>query len=79
MENDVEKAVMHTAKSFRQAFFKRLAVSKGGAFGRRRHAQAHFGVNFQNSPVDCFEKRGILAENAPKLPTASGFLVVKQR
>ena len=32
---------------------------------RRRHAQALLGVNFKNSPADCFWKRGILAENAP--------------
>ena len=31
------------------------------------------GVHFENSPADCFRKRGILAENAPKLRFESSF------
>ena len=32
---------------------------------RQRRTPALLGVNFKNSPADCFWKRGILAENAP--------------
>ncbi|MBQ2151831.1 MAG: hypothetical protein II440_00085, partial [Clostridia bacterium] len=47
--------------------FKRLAGVWGQRpHNRRRRTPARIGVNFKNSPADCFWKRGILAENAPK-------------
>ena len=40
---------------------------------------ALLGVNSENSPVDCFRKRGILAENAPKLGIRQAILAAPRR
>jgi len=51
--------------------FQRLADSKGRAFGRRPQTSKHSCVQpfakgeFQNSPVDCFERGNALAESVP--------------
>ena len=51
--------------SFRSSLFQKACGVQGQSPARRRHAPALLGVNFKNSPADCFWKRGILAENAP--------------
>mgnify|MGYP004482342205 CR=1 FL=1 len=65
----------NTVKVFGQAFFKRLAVSKGSAFGRpSQRAKSFFrralrkGLNLQNDPVDRFAKRGNPAREGSPLP-----------
>jgi hypothetical protein len=60
------------AKVFGPAFFKKLVRSRAESPGRRPqtakspNAALFSGVNFKNSPVDCFWKRGtFLQKSAP--------------
>ena len=69
-------------KVFGQAFSKRLAKSKGSAFGRpSQRAKSFFrralrkGLNLQNDPVDRFAKRGNPArEGSPLLANFTNYL-----
>ena len=73
-------------KVFGQAFSKRLAVSKGSAFGRpSQRAKSFFrralrkGLNLQNDPVDRFAKRGNPArEGSPLLANFTNYPFTEQ-
>ena len=64
-----------------QAFYKRLAVSKGGALVALRRVRNFLfrralrkGLNLQNDPVDRFAKRGNPArEGAPLVPASTDY------
>ena len=65
----------NNVKVFGQAFFKRLAVSKGGALVALRRVRNFLfrralrkGLNLQNDPVDRFAKRGNPAREGSPLP-----------
>ena len=73
-------------KVFGQAFFKRLAVSKGGALVALRRVRNFLfrralrkGLNLQNDPVDRFAKRGNPArEGSPLLADFADYPFTKQ-
>ena len=73
-------------KVFGQAFFKRLAKSKGSAFGRpSQRAKSFFRralrkeLNLQNDPVDRFAKRGNPArEGSPLLANFTNYPFTEQ-
>ena len=73
-------------KVFGQAFSKRLAKSKGSAFGRpSQRAKSFFrralrkGLNLQNDPVDRFAKRGNPArEGSPLLANFTNYPFTEQ-